>query len=282
MAGIHWNQTNLPNPETTTGAQQKADAALAAAKAYTDANKVTSLPWSSITGKPSTFPPSSHSHSASDLPSASTSAKGVVQLTTSRTSSSTSLALTASAMNDHRTSGDHDGRYYTKSQVDSMVAQAGETWMVPSNTALTSRLYTTTDGRRFSQGTYYNSVAIFYINRPGRYRVRLEVSRLSGTATRLCLVSYSARDVLDLGGEDGGGVRYIRLNEVDGTYPLVAPSLEVSNFGWTQVNIDMTIPQYAGTTLLLALNLGTVRNIELCGSVGSPSPNDIIATARGF
>ena len=62
MAGIHWNQTNLPNPETTAGAQQKADAALAAAKAYTDANKVTSLPWNSITGKPSTFPPQSHTH----------------------------------------------------------------------------------------------------------------------------------------------------------------------------------------------------------------------------
>lgn len=78
MAGVHWNEKNLPNPETTTGAQAKADQALAAAKAYTDQNKVTSLPWGSITGKPETatrwptwsevsgkpssFPPSSHNH----------------------------------------------------------------------------------------------------------------------------------------------------------------------------------------------------------------------------
>lgn len=54
--------------------------------------------WGEITGKPSTFTPSSHTHSASDLPSASTSAKGVVQLTTSTSSTSTTLAATASAV----------------------------------------------------------------------------------------------------------------------------------------------------------------------------------------
>ena len=40
--------------------------------------------------------------------------------TASRTSSSTALILQAKAMNDHRNSGDHDGRYYTKNQVDGM------------------------------------------------------------------------------------------------------------------------------------------------------------------
>ena len=41
---------------------------------------------------------SSHSHAAGDLPSASTSAKGIVQLSTSTSSTSTTLAATASAV----------------------------------------------------------------------------------------------------------------------------------------------------------------------------------------
>ena len=40
-----------------------------------------------------------------------------VSSTTSRTNSSTSTLLAAAGMNNHRTSGDHDGRYYTKSEV---------------------------------------------------------------------------------------------------------------------------------------------------------------------
>lgn len=41
-----------------------------------------------------------------------------ISSTTSRTSTSTSTLLAAAGMNNHRTSGDHDGRYYTKSQID--------------------------------------------------------------------------------------------------------------------------------------------------------------------
>lgn len=91
----------------------------------------------------------SHSHSASDitsgvmstsrLPSASTSGPGIVQLTTSRTSTSTSLALTASAMNDHRNSGDHDGRYYTKSEVDSRIAGAASATIIAQGTVSVNR-----------------------------------------------------------------------------------------------------------------------------------------------
>ncbi|KAE9633705.1 hypothetical protein GND95_08600 [Defluviitalea raffinosedens] len=44
------------------------------------------------------FANSQHSHLASDLPSASTSAKGIVQLSTSTSSTSTTLAATASAV----------------------------------------------------------------------------------------------------------------------------------------------------------------------------------------
>lgn len=46
----------------------------------------------------SAYANASHSHGASDLPSASTSAKGIVQLSTSTSSTSTSLAATPSAV----------------------------------------------------------------------------------------------------------------------------------------------------------------------------------------
>lgn len=52
-------------------------------------------------------------------------AAAFVGLTSSRASSSTSHALTAAGMNNHRTSGDHDGRYYTKGQVDSLLSDSG-------------------------------------------------------------------------------------------------------------------------------------------------------------
>lgn len=114
MAGIHWNQTNLPNPETTTGAQQKADQALAAAKAYTDANKVTSLPWSSITNKPSTFPPSSHTHSWSDITGAPATATRwpTWNEVTGKPSTFPPAAHTHS-------------EYYTKQEVDAKLASIG-------------------------------------------------------------------------------------------------------------------------------------------------------------
>lgn len=51
-------------------------------------------------------------------------AAAVAGLTSTRTSSSTAHALTARAMNDHRTSADHDDRYYTKGQVDNAVSNS--------------------------------------------------------------------------------------------------------------------------------------------------------------
>lgn len=98
--------------------------------------------WDDIVNKPSQFPmsphdhddryytksqsdsryaPIRHSHGAADLPKASTSQEGVVRLTNDRTSRSETLALTARAMDDHRLSADHDGRYYTKTAIDQML-----------------------------------------------------------------------------------------------------------------------------------------------------------------
>ena len=54
--------------------------------------------WNDIQNKPDTFPPSGHSHSANDLPSASLTQRGITQLTSSLTSTSTSMAATPAAV----------------------------------------------------------------------------------------------------------------------------------------------------------------------------------------
>lgn len=151
MAGVHWNEKNLPNPETTTGAQAKADQALAAAKAYTDQNKVTSLPWGSITGKPetatrwptwnevtgkpSTFPPSGHNH---------------------------------------------DDRYYTKSEVDSKLQSAGNVWMVPGDTILVTSAGEWS--RKSPQSDGYHLAKRFSVGEAGRYRITFELRTTSTSA----------------------------------------------------------------------------------------------------
>src|SRR5690606_14806881 len=86
----------------------------------------------------SRYAPYSHAHGPEDLPKASTSAQGIVILTNSRTSRSEEMALTARAMDDHRGSSDHDGRYYTKAQVEALLAEVSPTWMVPGDTLLAS------------------------------------------------------------------------------------------------------------------------------------------------
>lgn len=122
----------------------------------------------------------SHTHSASDitsgtiaaarLPSASTSAAGIVQLTTSRTSSSNTLALAASAMNAHRTSSDHDDRYYTKAQVDTLVDNAGLQWIGP-DLETTFALVTPNIGSAWETGNDWEAVASFTVTLPGTYLI---------------------------------------------------------------------------------------------------------------
>ncbi|EHQ92126.1 tail fiber protein [Desulfosporosinus youngiae] len=67
-----------------------------------------SVPWTGVSGKPSTFTPVGHTHNASDinagtvaiarLPAASTSAAGISQLNNTMTSTSTTQAATANAV----------------------------------------------------------------------------------------------------------------------------------------------------------------------------------------
>lgn len=56
----------------------------------------------------------------------STSHTHAISSTTSRSNTSSSTLLAAAGMNNHRTSGDHDGRYYTKSEVDDMASSTAE------------------------------------------------------------------------------------------------------------------------------------------------------------
>src|SRR5690606_30757954 len=112
------------------------------------------------------------------LPAASTSQPGIVQLTSSRSSTSETLAVTAAALNAHRTSADHDDRYYTKSQaddryytksqVDNLVASSGLQWIVPGNTVLAESLTSAATG---VQGDTWYTLKRFVVSRPGRYRI---------------------------------------------------------------------------------------------------------------
>src|SRR5690606_28703068 len=92
---------NLPASKITTG--------------QFSVDRIPQLPASKIQGGSGTFDPAL-------LPVASLTQRGIVQLTHSRSSTADNLALAASAMNAHRMSADHDDRYYTKQQVDQLLA----------------------------------------------------------------------------------------------------------------------------------------------------------------
>lgn len=92
--------------------------------------------WEQIQNKPESFPPSAHKHPWSDVedvPLASLMLAGIVKLTSDRDNDSEELALTAKAMDDHVKSGDHDGRYYTKSEVNDLLDDKAASWASPSS-----------------------------------------------------------------------------------------------------------------------------------------------------
>ncbi|MBY6105026.1 tail fiber protein [Ferrimonas balearica] len=71
------------------------------------------------------YAPSSHSHGAGELPSATTSAKGVVQLSSSTGSTSTTLAATASAVKAAYDKANHTHPYAASSHTHSYLPLAG-------------------------------------------------------------------------------------------------------------------------------------------------------------
>ena len=83
----------------------------------------------------------------SELPTATTNTAGIVQLSDSTGSTSSAVAATAKAVSSavasasqalatHKTSGDHDSRYYTKTEIDARKELVGGYTRTPVNQAL--------------------------------------------------------------------------------------------------------------------------------------------------
>src|SRR5690606_29936470 len=84
------------------------------------------------------------------------------------------LAVTAKALNDHRNSGDHDERYYTKAQIDELIGQ-GVMLVAPSDDILVESL---SEQVIRITSVYGNlSSKSFTVWAAGRYRVTLEATR---------------------------------------------------------------------------------------------------------
>ncbi|OPZ85735.1 MAG: Phage tail fiber repeat protein [bacterium ADurb.Bin429] len=102
-----------------------------------------------------------HTHAAGDLPSATTSAPGVVQLSSSTSSTSTVLAATASAVKAAYDKGNHGHPYAADTHSHNSI-----TWVQPGDTVLLS-----STGPKIVTTEEFTTVKKFQILRPGRYRV---------------------------------------------------------------------------------------------------------------
>lgn len=91
--------------------------------------------WNDVQNKPATFPPSGHSHSANDLPSASLTQRGITQLTSSVSSTSTTMAATPAAV---------------KAVNDALTAMSNSLFSTATRKSLT-----VTTSPQISAGTFY-------------------------------------------------------------------------------------------------------------------------------
>lgn len=206
--------------------------------------------WNDIPDKPSTFPAD-----AATLPQASTSQQGIVQLTNSRSSTSETLAVTAKALNDHRTSADHDGRYYTKQEIDNRIG-SGVVNIVPDDNILAESLQETQlwphDARVFWRHKG------FRVNTPGRFRITCEVY----------LAPSSTGDPV------WGRVRiYAGGNQMSGG-TLVGESASLTSQGWNSVTINTDHIGSSTSLWIEVLNVSenrrmysSVRNARVRGRV---------------
>src|SRR5690606_23455783 len=241
---------NLPASKITTG--------------QFSVDRIPQLPASKIQGGSGTFDPAL-------LPVASLTQRGIVQLTNSRGSTADNLALAASAMNTHRTSADHDdryytkqqvdnamnahrtsadhdNRYYTKSQVDNLVVNSGIQWIVPGDTVLAESLSTAT-----TSSTSWSVLKRFVVSRPGRYRITGEFRRV------FCCVN----DGLEHGVIRDGGLKLA--------------TLKTTIVFWQWFSFD--IPSRFGLDISDGIELVGraegdiscyVHNVRIRGNVGSP------------
>lgn len=259
--------------ETPSGAQAKADTAESNAKSYAK---------SYTDQQVATKADIDHKHSAADitsgtiaverLPAASTIASGVVKLTTSRTSASTTLALTASAMNDHRNSGDHDGRYYTKEQVDALVGSGGTRWMVPGNTTLvTGSPPSGAPEWSILSSELWSGVVSFKVEHPGRYRISGNIRAYSS--------SHNGGVAVCTPGWTGGALFpdvYTPLGPDDKPLPpglgLASPVFLTSSMTGVSFTLDMFVPAAAGGSVVLVAYACHIGTVSLKAVEGPPTP----------
>jgi len=228
--------------------------------------------WEQIQNKPESFPPSAHKHTWSDVedvPLASLTTAGIVKLTSDRNSNSEGLALTAKAMSAHRTSNDHDGRYYIRSELDQILHDNFRLgWMVPGNTTLVT--VTPSSGSEWETTTDWQGVVSFTVDRPGRYRISGEICARGSDEddkpgkVAVCIPGWSGRRLVP------GNV------EVD-TWTLsglgwASPIFQTSDSNnYVSFTLDMLVPAAAGGTIIVVARQSYVREVSLKAVTGAPT-----------
>ena len=219
----------------------------------------------------------SHTHSASDitsgtiaaarLPSASTGAVGIVKLTTSRTSSSTTLAVAAAAMNAHRTSDDHDGRYYTKAQVDTLVDNAGLKWIGP-DLETTFASVTPKTGSAWEATDDWQGIASFTVTLPGTYLIygtmRARVDDESG-AVAVCVPGWTAYELIP-GNVTLWDVPPPGLGWASPIFETSSTSTDVSFY------LEMYVPAAPGGAIIVVARNSLVSSVSIHGAPALPPP----------
>ena len=219
----------------------------------------------------------SHTHSASDitsgtiaaarLPTASTGAVGIVKLTTSRTSSSTTLAVAASAMNAHRTSDDHDGRYYTKAQVDALVDNAGLKWIGP-DMETTFASVTPKTGSAWETLDDWEAVASFTVTIPGTYLIygtmRARNDDNPGEVA-VCVPGWTHRELMP-GNVTLSDVPPLGLGWASAVFQTSNSDSAVSFY------LEMCVPAAPGGAIIVVARQSFVKNLSINGALSSPPP----------
>src|SRR5690606_17277235 len=190
---------------------------------------------------------------AARLPAASTSQRGIVQLTNSRSSTSETLAVTAAALNAHRTSADHDDRYYTKQQVDQLLAASSGRleWATVGNTVLVESL----DERQNLFGDRRRMKA-FEVLIHGQYRITGEYRRTGIDATAWLIIGVQRH---------GGGSQTLSSTQI---------SYTGSSFSSFTFDVPSTVILYPGDVLYVdsEITRGSgsiyVRNVRLRAQLG--------------
>ena len=226
--------------------------------------------WEQIQNKPQSFPPSAHKHTWSDVedvPLASLTTAGIVKLTSDRNSNSEGLALTAKAMNDHVKSGDHDGRYYTKDDVDSLLwANFRLGWMVPGDVTIATA--TPSSGSEWETAVDWDGVVSFTVDRPGRYAIsgyiRARSTNTPGQVA-ICIPGWSSNRLIP-GNVELGGLPPLGLGWASVVFQTYSTDSAVSFY------LDMRVPAAAGGTIIVVARQSLVKHVSINGAPSLPPP----------